>query len=481
MTDTELELPQGWELTTLSQISIINPKKSANGTVDDELEVSFLPMKCVEELSGKYDLSNTRNYGQVKKGYTYFKNGDIIFAKITPCMENGKIAIVDNLKNEMGFGSTEFHVIRLKDKLVQKYYFHYLLQDNFRYTAKQNMTGTAGQLRVSSNYLKETLVPLPPLNEQKRIVSKIEELLSKIDSTKQSLEQIKIQIEQYRASFLESAFEGKLTEKWRENNVLEHSSVLLEKIKQDQTKTGRKIKKLVNFDSFKKYELPDNWIWTNILSITKDLGDSPFGSNLKSKDYVDDGIPVIHGRNIKNNEFKWAFPLYVTKKKFDSLERSHCHPDDIIFQKIGSVGLIAILPQIELQKSFLLSTNCMKISTSEKIIPKKFIFYYFIQAKIKEFILKNAQGTTQPIFNFTTLKSFPIPLPSTKEQEQIVSQIEQGFSLIENTSQIVDATLQNLQTMKISVLKQAFEGKLVPQDPNDEPASVLLERIKLKN
>jgi len=210
MTAQDLELPQGWELVTLSQISIINPKKPANGTVDDELEVSFLPMKCVEELSGKYDLSNIKKYGQVKKGYTYFKNGDIIFAKITPCMENGKIAIVDNLKNKIGFGSTEFHVIRLKHKLIQKYYFYYLIQDNFRFTAKQNMSGAVGQLRVSSDYLKETLIPLPPLNELNRIVSKIEELLSKVDHVKSLTSLADNKLELLKSSILKQAFEGKL-------------------------------------------------------------------------------------------------------------------------------------------------------------------------------------------------------------------------------------------------------------------------------
>ena len=176
-------LPQGWTSKHLTNIAKINPKKPENGTIDDDLEVSFIPMKCVKELTGNIDLSITRKYTEVKKGYTCFKNGDIIFAKITPCMENGKIAIVHDLKNEIGFGSTEFHVIRLKDNhLSPKFYFYYLIQDNFRDCAQRNMKGTAGQLRVPSDYLKNSMIPIPPLPEQKRIISKIESIFGRIDA-----------------------------------------------------------------------------------------------------------------------------------------------------------------------------------------------------------------------------------------------------------------------------------------------------------
>ena len=122
-------LPKGWTQTSLDKISELNPKKPTN-TNNHNLEVTFLPMKCVEELTSKIDLTSTRKYSEVYKNYTYFKNGDIIFAKITPCMENGKIAIVQNLRNEIGFGSTEFHVIRLNSKQFDtKFYFYYLIQD----------------------------------------------------------------------------------------------------------------------------------------------------------------------------------------------------------------------------------------------------------------------------------------------------------------------------------------------------------------
>ena len=210
-------LPKGWVTCPLSEIAQINPPKPKNNSIPDRLEVSFLPMRNVEEITGNINLLETREYSKVKKGYTYFQDGDLIFAKITPCMENGKIALVTGLKNNIGFGSTEFHVIRFKNSISRKFYFLYFIQDDFRNKAQHKMKGTAGQLRVSLEYMKNTLIPLPPLNEQKRIVAKIESIFAQIDATKKRLErlapqtQVRVrQLNALRNSVLKQAFEGKL-------------------------------------------------------------------------------------------------------------------------------------------------------------------------------------------------------------------------------------------------------------------------------
>jgi type I restriction enzyme, S subunit len=209
--DQKSSLPYDWSMIPLFDIAEINPKKSELGTIDDHLEVSFVPMKCVEALSGKIDLSNTKKYSEVRRGYTYFKNDDIIFAKITPCMENGKISIVRDLKNDIGFGSTEFHVIRLKNnEMSQKFYFHYLIQDEFRDIAKRHMKGTAGQLRVSSDYLKNVLVPKIPFDEQKQISSEIEQTFLFIKNIKNVINSLFPKIDLLHNSILKQAFEGKL-------------------------------------------------------------------------------------------------------------------------------------------------------------------------------------------------------------------------------------------------------------------------------
>ncbi len=204
-------LPPNWSLVKLGDVCDINPKPQAS-KFDDELTVSFLPMKAVEELSGRIDLSDERKFNKVKKRYTFFGEGDVIFAKITPCMENGKIAITTNLKNGIGFGSTEFHVLRPKNNLLNEYLFHFLTQHYFRKLAQRNMTGTAGQLRVPKKFIEESQIPLPPLPEQKKIVEKIEELFSGLDSGIAELKKVKEQIKVYRQSVLAAAFGGKLTQ-----------------------------------------------------------------------------------------------------------------------------------------------------------------------------------------------------------------------------------------------------------------------------
>ena len=236
------ELPIGWEWVKLSEIAIINPTKPHN--VSDDLDVSFIPMKCVEELTGKIDLNNIKKYNDVKKGFTSFLDDDIIFAKITPCMENGKIAIVKNLKNGIGFGSTEFHVIRMKNRdISEKLYFLYFVQDDFRNKAQRNMKGTAGQLRVPTDYLKELIIPLPPLKEQKRIVAKIEESFSLIHNSEKLVDSLLLQSNYMKNSILKQAFEGNLVPQDPND---EPAEILLEKIKQEkqkiisQTKRGKK-------------------------------------------------------------------------------------------------------------------------------------------------------------------------------------------------------------------------------------------------
>ena len=216
---SEQRLPPKWSLVNLSNVCEINPRLQTEG-LEDTTEVSFLPMRAVDELSGKINLSETRGLDKVKKGYTYFGEGDVIFAKITPCMENGKIAITTKLKNRIGFGSTEFHVIRCSQILINKYLFFYLVQSSYRKLARRNMTGTAGQLRVSKRFIENTEIPLPPLPEQKIIVDKLEELFSQSDSGIAYLKNAKDQIHHYRQSVLASAFSGRLVK--QNTETVEH-------------------------------------------------------------------------------------------------------------------------------------------------------------------------------------------------------------------------------------------------------------------
>ena len=156
--------PYKYGLKKLRECVEINPKKPRD--IDDNLEVSFVPMTAVTE-KGEIDASITKEYMNVKKGFTYFEEEDVLFAKITPCMENGKGCIAQNLSNGIGMGSTEFHVLRPISDVSNPYWIYVLtILNDFRVLARNKMTGTGGQLRVPVTFLENFMVALPPIEKQ---------------------------------------------------------------------------------------------------------------------------------------------------------------------------------------------------------------------------------------------------------------------------------------------------------------------------
>ena len=153
----------------LAEICKINPRAKRNGYAGDTL-VSFVRMAAVDERLGAIAIREDRPIAEVSKGYTQFQDGDVLFAKITPCMENGKAALARDLTNGMGSGSTEFYVLRPEEKVLGEYIYHFIRRPQFREAAKRNFTGTAGQQRVPKSFMENVLIPLPPLDEQRRIV-----------------------------------------------------------------------------------------------------------------------------------------------------------------------------------------------------------------------------------------------------------------------------------------------------------------------
>ena len=161
-------------MTALAQVPMgeicrINPRADRSNVPSDTL-VSFVPMAAVDERSGAITAREDRPVAEVSKGYTTFQNGDVLFAKITPCMENGKAAVARELTNGMGSGSTEFYVLRPNERVLGEFVYHFVRQPWFREMAKRNFTGTAGQQRVPKVFMENVMMPLPPLGEQRRIV-----------------------------------------------------------------------------------------------------------------------------------------------------------------------------------------------------------------------------------------------------------------------------------------------------------------------
>ncbi|OGE96027.1 MAG: hypothetical protein A3E98_03100 [Candidatus Doudnabacteria bacterium RIFCSPHIGHO2_12_FULL_48_11] len=193
----------------LSEVSEINPKNDTKNLPDNS-EVSFIPMRYVDDIDGAVTQKDVKKLSEVRKGFTNFKNGDVIFAKITPCMENGKVALVKDLTNGIGFGSTEFHVIRSKGQVLPELIYYYLRRQVYRDEAEQRMTGSAGQKRVPKDFLEKSMFPVFSLPEQKKIVARLDLLSTKIHELQKLQSETEKDLKDLKQSILHKAFAGEL-------------------------------------------------------------------------------------------------------------------------------------------------------------------------------------------------------------------------------------------------------------------------------
>ena len=201
---------ESWEQCSLSDVCTVNPKKADTKDLPDELEVSFFPMPALSEIYGEITDPQTRLLKEVRSGFTNFSEGDVVFAKITPCMENGKSAVVGKLVNDIGYGTTEFFVLRCSDRLYNRFLYHLVRDKLFRDKAKAVMTGAVGQQRVPKRYLETYKLNLPKFNEQREIVRILDGFFAREQSAKEAAEAVLDQIELMKKSILARAFRGEL-------------------------------------------------------------------------------------------------------------------------------------------------------------------------------------------------------------------------------------------------------------------------------
>lgn len=355
------------------------------------------------------------------------------------------------------------------------------------------------------SFLKKCDFPLPPLNEQKRIVTKIEELFSELDNGIAALKTAREQLKVYRQAVLKHAFEGKLTAKWREENAdkLESPEQLLARIQQEREaryqeqledwkaavkeweangkegkKPGKPKKtKVLSGKLVDEIIIPNEWSFSIIGELNAEVFDGPFGSNLKSSDYVDRGVRVIRLENIGEMRFIEDKYSFITEEKYQTILKHTVSGGDIIFSSFMTEGIrVIILPESVDKAVNKADCFCVRMF-GESYNPRFLVLYLSSRAAYKQ-IESEIHGIGRPRINTTQLKSFVVPICSIDEQIQILSEIEQQISEIDATESNIDAQIERAKTLRQSILKKAFSGQLVPQDPSDEPASKLLARIQ---
>jgi type I restriction enzyme S subunit len=464
------QLPDSWAVTKIGEITSPSSEKFEplkNG------DVKYIGLEHIEKETGKLLCYGSSK--ETRSTKSVFRKEDLLYGKLRPYLNKVYIAEFD------GVCSTDILVFPKNDFFENKFLKYRLLCSDFVRYASRNVSGVQHP-RVNINTISEYNISLPPLNEQTRIVDKIEELFTELDKGVATLKELKQQIKRYRQSVLKHAFEGKLTEKWREENKdrLEPASKLIEKIKAERKKAlGKKYKEPPQIDTSGLPELPYGWEWSNIDTLAESIPYAikagPFGSALKKEFYVPQGYKIYGQEQVIRNDPYYG-DYYINKERYETLKSCAIKPGDVLVSLVGTIGKVLILP--ENIEAGIINPRLVKFSLEKRLINNKLIKIYLESNVVKHYFSISSHGGTMDILNLSILRDLPISLPPLLEQEILIDEIEKHFSFADKVEQIVDESLNKSEALRQSILKQAFEGKLVPQDPNDEPASVLLEKIK---
>ena len=479
------ELPNTWMQESMGALVVLNEKIR---NIEVDVDCGFVPMNLVPtKLLGKIQYEQ-KKWGDCKNGYTHFKDGDVLLAKITPCFENGKSVLVSGLPNGIGTGSTEYFVLR--SELLDSRYLHaFVKTKQFKDDCTVRMTGSVGHKRVPKDYLLEYLIPVAPLNEQIRIANKLDSVLAKVDATQARLEKIPTLLKRFRQSVLAAATSGELTREWREENLPfgqdNSANEVIQRIQDkklawinenSQHNEVSRVKKRVHaFLANSRIEttcLPDSWVWAKLEDVVLMVVDC----HNKTAPYEDSGIELVRTTNIRDGRFIWEDIRYISEATYQYWsKRCLPEPGDVIFTREAPMGEAAIIP---VGAKICLGQRTMLFRPIEDQLSAKFLLIVLMDPSFRERSENIAVGTGVKHYRVGDVSELNIPVPSSDEQTEIVRRVESLFALADTVEKQYLAAKQRLDRLSQSILAKAFRGELVPQDPNDEPAAELLKRIQ---
>ena len=489
------ELPIGWCYRPLKDV--VQPR-GEKVSPSDYGDMPFLGMDHVEAHSSK--ILGSVEAAAMKSSAARFYAGDVLYGRLRPYLN--KVA----LPSFEGLASAEFIVFPTSSWINNKFLKYRLSARDFVSFASHLNEGD--RPRVNFDQIGNFEILFPPRAEQDRIVAKIEELFSELDKGVESLKIAKQQLVIYRQSLLKAAFEGKLTEEWRNENLDESHTAMysLEAIRQARLdryeeqiqawkrqveqwnldgEEGKKPAKpkpvnLTSHDAEADYpgpQVPASWA-TEVLGLCNtDIFDGPFGSNLKTKDYVAHGVRVVRLENVGPGHFLDDKKSFISHQKYEELKKHTIGPGDLVFSSFVTERVrVAVVPasvDVAINKA-----DCFCIRTFGEILDSDFLASYLSTRFVFKSIVGSVHGVGRPRINTTQLKKIPIPVPTIEEQWEIMRILDARMERVMNLDDGIESELLRLGALRQSILKKAFSGQLVSQDPNDEPATLLLERIK---
>ena len=442
------ELPDGWVWTTVKEIAEfirgVSYKKSESSKTIKEDYVPILRANNINRELNYADLVYVRR--EKIKDEQFVKAFDIVIAMSSGSKNLvGKAAQSD--EDYRGAFGTFCGLVRVALQLDRKFIGFFFQSPGYRNEISRLSSGmNINNLR--RQHIESMCLPIPPLSEQHRIVAKFEELFTQLDTSINLLQEVQFQLKRYRQSVLKSAFEGKLAEAWR----VEH---------QGETEPTVPIAD----------DLPNGWTWTTVEKIAQQIH---YGyTESATNDPI--GPKFLRITDIQNNSVNWDSVPYC---RIDEVKQQQylLKENDLVFARTGATVGKSFLIQGSIPDAVFASYLIRIVLKKE--INAKFVYTFFQSQSYRMQIHQGKVGSGQPNVNAKILSQITLPLPPLPEQQAIVSEVESRLSVADKVEKTVTAELKRAEQLRQSILKKAFSGELVPQDPNDEPASVLLERIK---
>lgn len=445
------KLPSGWAIAPLRVIAEINPRHPK--ALKNEMLVTFVPMAALSESKPEFQYSEEHPLGEVRKGFTHFAEDDVLFAKITPCMENGKGAVARRLRNNLGCGTTELHVIRPLAGISPDYIYRFLAQRSVRRTAKEHFTGTAGQARVPTTFIEEIEIPVPPSEEQKRITEKVEAVTAKIDASKEKLGRIAPLLKRFRQAILAAACSGRLTADWREERH------------QD-----------------------DEWPMTTLQAVVRSLdqGWSP------QCDLQPSPSPEIWGV-IKTTAVQAMKFLEEENKKLPDVlsprENLELRAGDLLITRAGPRARAGVCCLVRSVRARLMACDKVyRFRVNESLAKAEFVELALNTLQKVQELDTLKTGISDSGVNLTQEKflALEFPLPPLPEQQEIVRRVKSLFLLADRIEARFLEARKRVDSITQAILAKAFRGELVPTEAelakaegrSFESAEELLERIR---